>query len=59
MDVRVCSAHARADEAASRTAKACGPDLPTLGSSLKAKPVSLAVTVATKPGTPGRARNKP
>jgi hypothetical protein len=32
------------------TAKSCGPDLPTLGSSLK----SLQATVAKKPGTPGR-----
>jgi hypothetical protein len=35
-----------------RTAKSCGPDLPTLGSSLK----SLQATVANKPGTPGRTR---
>jgi hypothetical protein len=35
-----------------RTAKSCGPDLPTLGSSLR----SLQATVAKKPGTPGRTR---
>jgi hypothetical protein len=35
-----------------RTAKSCGPDLPTLGSSLK----SLQATVAKTPGTPGRTR---
>jgi hypothetical protein len=37
-----------------RTAKSCGPDLPTLGSSLCA--TSAQTTVAIKPGTPGRAR---
>ena len=37
-----------------RTAKSCGPDLPTLGSSLA---VSIRkATVAKKPGTPRRAR---
>jgi hypothetical protein len=40
-----------------RTAKACGPGLPTLRSSL-AKTFGKA-TGAIKPGTPGRARHKP
>jgi hypothetical protein len=39
-----------------RTAKSCGPDTPTLVSSLRVIPQA---TVAIKPGTPGRARNKP
>jgi hypothetical protein len=37
-----------------RTAKSCGPDLPTLGSSLCV--TSAQAMVAKKPGTPGRAR---
>jgi hypothetical protein len=39
-----------------RTAKACGPDTPTLVSSLRE--VAQA-TVAKKPGAPGRARSNP
>src|SRR5277367_307242 len=39
-----------------RTAKSCGPDTPTLVSSLRVIPQA---TVAIKPGTPGRARYKP
>ena len=37
-----------------RAAKSCGPDLPTLGSSLRV--TNSQATVANKPGTPGRAR---
>jgi hypothetical protein len=44
---------ARDERQLRRTAKACGPDPPTLGSS----PWTISwATVATKPGTPGRAR---
>ena len=51
-------AAAREDEARiSRTAKACGPDPPMLGSSLRAM-ISRA-TVTKKARTPGRARHKP
>ena len=39
-----------------RTAKSCGPDTPTLVSSLRIYPQA---TVANKPGSPGRARRKP
>jgi hypothetical protein len=39
-----------------RTAKACGPDPPTLGSSLLS---DQQATEANKPGTPRRARYKP
>jgi len=39
-----------------RTAKSCGPDPPTLGSSFS-RDVSREATVAKKPGTPGRARS--
>ena len=39
---------------AMRTAKSCGPDPPTLGSSLAV--MIRKATVAKKPGTPGRAR---
>jgi len=47
-----------------RTAKSCGPDLPTLGSSLPIGDVGpngptrrdRQATVAKKPGTPGRTR---
>ena len=44
----------RETSAATRTAKSCGPDLPTLGSSLCV--TSAQSTVAKKPGTPRRAR---
>src|ERR1700753_1772037 len=44
--------------ALTRTAKACGPDPPTLGSSC-AKQVFRLTTVAIKARTPGRARDKP
>ena len=44
----------RETSAATRTAKSCGPDLPTLGSSLCV--TSAQATVAKKPGTPRRAR---
>ena len=40
-----------------RTAKSCGPDPPTLGSSLCV--TNAQATVAKKPGTPGRARDTP
>jgi hypothetical protein len=39
-----------------RTVKSCGPDVPTLASSLWQYPQA---TVANKPGHPGRARRKP
>ena len=42
--------------ALSRTAKSCGPDAPTLASSRWDDPLTM---VATKPGSPGRARRKP
>ena len=42
--------------ASSRTAKSCGPDIPTLISSWRDDP---PVMVAKKPGSPGRARRKP
>jgi hypothetical protein len=38
-----------------RTAKSCGPDSPTLGSSFAV--MIREVMVANKPGTPGRARS--
>src|SRR5689334_24832725 len=40
-----------------RTAKACGPGPPTLGSSLP--DINRQATEANKPGTPGRARDRP
>jgi hypothetical protein len=40
-----------------RTAKSCGPDLPTLGSSLCV--TNAQTMVAKKPGTPRRARDTP
>jgi len=45
---------ARETSVTARTAKSCGPDLPTLGSSLCV--TSAQAMVAKKPGTPGRAR---
>src|SRR5262249_28544816 len=42
---------------ATRTVKPCGPDPPTLGSSLQM--TNPQATGANKPGTPGRARSKP
>src|SRR5579863_5706242 len=43
--------------ALSRTAKSCGPDTPTLVSSLRV--TARQATVATKPGSPRRPRRKP
>src|SRR5579859_5705098 len=48
------SAHAAWTKASWRTAKSCGPDPPTLGSSLRV--TSSQITVANKPGTPRRPR---
>jgi hypothetical protein len=42
-----------------RTAKPCGPDTPTLVSSLRRRVRVARVTVARKPGSPRRARSKP
>jgi hypothetical protein len=42
-----------------RTAKPCGPDAPMLASSWRQCLRIALATVATKPGSPGRARNKP
>src|SRR5690242_18583445 len=42
-------------KASSRTTKSCGPDLPTLGSSLAV--MICKAMEAIKPGTPGRARS--
>jgi hypothetical protein len=43
-----------------RTAKPCGPDPPTLpDAGIKRADDYRRATVATKPGTPGRARDKP
>ena len=46
-------------KASSRTAKACGPDLPTLGSSRRRCLRIAPATVARKARTPRRARHKP
>ena len=54
VDARKLSARAPT-KASSRTAKSCGPDLPTLGSSF-AVMIRKAME-AIKPGTPGRARS--
>jgi len=51
VDAGMLSALARRRKHPWRTAKACGPDLPTLGSSLRA--TSPQATVATKPGHRG------
>ena len=56
VDVRMFSAlRARRRKQSSRTTKACGPDPPTLGSSLRV--TSPQAMEAIKPGTPGRARS--
>jgi hypothetical protein len=50
---------ARKTGAPSRTAKSCGPDIPMLISS---RPRCSRITACdgdNKPGSPGRARNKP
>ena len=55
MDVKVFNAgQPRVDEETFPGGKPCGPDTPTLVSSLRA--ISQAM-VANKPGTPGRARS--
>jgi len=43
----------------SRTAKSRGPDTPTLVSSWRCCSRNTLTMVARKPGSPGRARNKP
>ncbi len=55
VDVRELSARVAPTKAFSRTAKSCGPDLPTLGSSLWV--TNAQAMEAIKPGTPGRARS--
>src|ERR1700731_1170448 len=43
----------------SRTAKSCGPDIPTLMSSWRQCLLIALMMVANKPGSPGRARHRP
>jgi hypothetical protein len=51
---RMCSALTRRRTHPQRTAKSCGPDPPTLGSSLQM--TSLQATAARQPGAPRRSR---
>src|SRR6185437_2941682 len=55
VDARRLSAHVAPTKASSRTAKSCGPDSPTLGSSLRVTSSQAMETI--EPGTPGRARS--
>jgi hypothetical protein len=56
---RSCSAlFARRRTTRMRTAKPCGPGIPTLMLSLRRRFRVMQVTVAKKPGAPGRARNR-